>query len=1019
MIDLWNGLLHSTGGALVAKKSYWHWIDFQWTGTQWIYSSPPLDNPPLTILNYANGLREPLSLLPCTEGRKTLGVHLRPDGKEFTTFEALRRQAQHWADRLRSHPLPPATSWLALQSTLLKSLEYPLPATTLTSKECQAILWPALKIALPLSKIQRRFPRHLLHAPPSLMGLGLPSLFLTQLYQHLSVLLTHSHEQSITGHLLRSTVETLRLELGSCQSPLTLPWTQWGTFATPTWLTFTWQTASTYGLGVTDNTKPPSPLRSNDVTIMDFLTQRGLSIKQLTTLNHCRLYLNLFWASELYTAQGDTIDPHILRGEKSPNGQSLCHWPRQGTPSTHAWNLWKSTITTHFCQSDGPGTTHPRLVLGPFLHHWADPLAHHYRWLTLWDPDADRIFTQDTSGSWRLWTRLPTRRRTKLYLLSPNPQPLSSLPLSSCRASVLHLYPTRLRLLATDSSPPSPLSLPQITTNPEYPRPLHPPPPTSELQSFIASQPIHLRWPVQHLTFTTHTTMLPFSLKNGTLKAVSDGSWKAPHGAAAFILGDTRHPHTILARGANTMPPAFPIPLHGSSYRSEISGLLGVLRFTHLIDRLYRIPTGGATIACDSKGALSQVFGAQPLSHKQPDFDLLSLAREILLDLPHITFTVQHVQGHQDDGTLFQHLDHWAQWNVSADLIAKAHVKYLEQHPTTPSPPISTDRWQLWSTPHRAWSVLRPSLLHHHCCKSEVRSYWAKTRQLSPLTVPTVDWQGLTSALSSTSLTRQRWVVKHNTDQCGVGRTLVRWKEATSATCPRCDHPEETTAHDMRCRGLRSDQVWQQSLLRFARQLQKTHTDPEIISAIVNGMRSWHNATLPVCHSRNPLLRQAWAEQKELGWENCLRGFISLHWRATQLLYQQQTQRDQFFSEERWVASLIKGLWSVAWDQWEYRNSILHSPLHRVHLTLVHQLDAAITQEYSQGLADLPSTFSPLFQLPLTQLLHKPVQYRQHWLHHVASARQRGNSEAHPYPSDYNSERTSLRRWLRTGRVIL
>ena len=38
MLDLWNGLLHSTGGALVAKKSYWHWIDFQWTGKKWTYS---------------------------------------------------------------------------------------------------------------------------------------------------------------------------------------------------------------------------------------------------------------------------------------------------------------------------------------------------------------------------------------------------------------------------------------------------------------------------------------------------------------------------------------------------------------------------------------------------------------------------------------------------------------------------------------------------------------------------------------------------------------------------------------------------------------------------------------------------------------------------------------------------------------------------------------------------------------------------------------------------------------------
>ena len=32
MLDLWNGLLHSTGGALVPSKSHWHWVNFQWNG---------------------------------------------------------------------------------------------------------------------------------------------------------------------------------------------------------------------------------------------------------------------------------------------------------------------------------------------------------------------------------------------------------------------------------------------------------------------------------------------------------------------------------------------------------------------------------------------------------------------------------------------------------------------------------------------------------------------------------------------------------------------------------------------------------------------------------------------------------------------------------------------------------------------------------------------------------------------------------------------------------------------------
>ena len=75
MLDLWNGLLHSTRGALVAKKSYWHYIDFEWTGNKWIYSSLPPDLPNLTILNYSTGQREPLTSLSAHQGRRTLGVH--------------------------------------------------------------------------------------------------------------------------------------------------------------------------------------------------------------------------------------------------------------------------------------------------------------------------------------------------------------------------------------------------------------------------------------------------------------------------------------------------------------------------------------------------------------------------------------------------------------------------------------------------------------------------------------------------------------------------------------------------------------------------------------------------------------------------------------------------------------------------------------------------------------------------------------------------------------------------------
>ena len=61
---------------------------------------PPPSFNNLTILNYDTGQREPLLLLPPTEGRRTLGVHLRPDGSDDATLQALLAKANAWAARL-------------------------------------------------------------------------------------------------------------------------------------------------------------------------------------------------------------------------------------------------------------------------------------------------------------------------------------------------------------------------------------------------------------------------------------------------------------------------------------------------------------------------------------------------------------------------------------------------------------------------------------------------------------------------------------------------------------------------------------------------------------------------------------------------------------------------------------------------------------------------------------------------------------------------------------------------------
>lgn len=175
LLDKWNGLLHSTGGAIVARKSHWHWVQFIWTGSRWEYSPPPPDSA-LSILNYDTQQQERLQLISPHEGRHTLRVHVRPDGTKDNTVADLLLKSKNWADRLRTRPLPAASAWRALNTTILKTLEYPLPSTTLTPQQCNCILWPALQVTLTMSKIQRHFPRQLLQPRTYLLNGSWPPI---------------------------------------------------------------------------------------------------------------------------------------------------------------------------------------------------------------------------------------------------------------------------------------------------------------------------------------------------------------------------------------------------------------------------------------------------------------------------------------------------------------------------------------------------------------------------------------------------------------------------------------------------------------------------------------------------------------------------------------------------------------------------------------------------------------------------------------------------------------------------
>jgi hypothetical protein len=105
-------------------------IRFCWNSGQWAYVSKEDTPASISVRNHAGGIVE-LEHLEMTEARKTLGVKTARTGDNASQFEHLLEASQKWAAHIKASNLRQMDAWLALRSTIWKTLEYPLTCTTL------------------------------------------------------------------------------------------------------------------------------------------------------------------------------------------------------------------------------------------------------------------------------------------------------------------------------------------------------------------------------------------------------------------------------------------------------------------------------------------------------------------------------------------------------------------------------------------------------------------------------------------------------------------------------------------------------------------------------------------------------------------------------------------------------------------------------------------------------------------------------------------------------------------------
>ena len=267
---LWEDLIRVTGGALAPHKSYWYLVEVIWKNGKWAFAT---EKDIAGDLWLGKGTKEfPLTLVDRMEANDTkeaLGIQVRPDGKMKEEIACLEAKIKKWVDAIRTRKIKRAEAWYCLKSTIMKTLEYPLMATTFSKKELDDLMRPLLHAILNLCGVQKHMPRKLVYGPVETRGLGLKDPYWIQLIFHLKAILRHSERDTPSGDLLNENMELLQAHIGSDQPFWELPFEMYGHLAPDGWMKSTWEALSDTRLTLKGPDITVKTKRQNDMHLMD------------------------------------------------------------------------------------------------------------------------------------------------------------------------------------------------------------------------------------------------------------------------------------------------------------------------------------------------------------------------------------------------------------------------------------------------------------------------------------------------------------------------------------------------------------------------------------------------------------------------------------------------------------------------------------------------------------------------------------------------------------------------------
>jgi hypothetical protein len=987
----WERLLYTNGGALQLPKCFCYIMHWDWAlGFPILRSKNKMTNH-ISIIDSPSQQPVTITMKGYGEAERTLGVRIAPNGMQTTEIKWLTDKALSFASKIRQGYLSREEALTAYQSVFIPRMTFSLGATTLSPTEAKKLQSEALMSILPSLGINRNMKRNAVFGPATHGGHNIKCLYTEQGIQQLENLLGHLRLQSSIGALITATLSMHQLTAGIShhileRPDITLPHLE------PGWITsirsFLVHIQAT--IQINKGLLSLSPARQNDQLLMEtFSCDPTLGSAAMHKLNHCRLFLQATTLSDICNGAGTEILREALIGTDSlPGSSSTWLWPRQPSPPSTSWSLWRKALRKHFLT---PGKRSYTLKPDSCMGAWLPSLKQHHRqWTHLVDPSTGTVWQRHHTQPPAYKAYYPVRPHTKFEFRVEN---TNSPPMEHPSASAIPATTILSTSYMTMYSAFTEGTIPHISDTTQA---ASEPNPAFFLDHLQATLP---HWE-RRLLYELHESadLLRDISEQHSLVLASDGSLEGSSGCFGWVIGTESH---ISWTGSG---PVDGSPWCMSSQRTELCGMLSALRFLLNFFSYHRcqLTNSSVTLVCDSRSALQ--FAALPhLSHSaiqanHPDYDLATEIHSTLRQLPfHVK--LKWIKGHQDRDKPYDSLSREAQLNVHADAAAGTFQHECPSHARSKqqgSPSMPSCHSRLFITGHLI-SGSHKQLIREASLLPALRTYIVQRNSWQPATWSLVDWTSHGRCLATYSSSQRLTLTKFLHRWLPVNHQLAKMNPANPTACGACNEPNETDDHVCRCPHPEAQSIRSQARANLHKALDACGTDPTLRTLLSYGIGEWQDTATrevemepPAEHPFADELRQAISEQNLIGWDQILRGRLAHSWGTcyiSWLAHVPSSRPIKKLSHTAWTTLIIKWAWDLVLSLWQHRNTLAHDATTEETTNALHlRAQLQVRDRYAKSTLlsnDYPADVAFYFSQPLETFVLKATHILDTWTKQV------------------------------------